>query len=102
MTKSVYTLDKKHTALIKQKFGVGEAKLEQAHEGSANEDHFANNQWGSLLQKTNQTSTRNVKRAIKTSDMALLLMELLVESLAIAILDTLIDCEFQLTHCSLP
>ena len=26
----------------------------------------------------------------------------LVESFAIAILDALIDCEFQLTHCSLP
>ena len=81
---------------------MGEAKLEQAHEGSANEDHFTNNQWGSLLQITNQTCARNMKRAIKTSDMALLLMELLVESLAIAILDTLIDCEFQLTHCSSP
>ena len=67
-----------------------------------NEDHFANNQWGSLLQITNQMCARNVKRAIKTSDMALLLMELLVESLAIAILHTLIDCEFQLTHCSSP
>ena len=42
LTKSVQTLDKKRTALIRRKFGVGEAKLqvEQACEGSANEDHF--------------------------------------------------------------
>ena len=33
--------------------------------------------------------------------MALLLIDL-VESFAIAILDPLIDCEFSLTHCSLP
>ena len=32
------------------------AKLEQARKGSANEDHFANNQWESLLQITNQKS----------------------------------------------
>ena len=38
---------------------------------------------------------------IKTSDMALLLIES-VESFAITILDTLIDCEFPSTHCSLP
>ena len=40
---------------------------------------FANNQWGSLLQITNQKCIRNVKRTIrklKTSDMALLLIEL--------------------------
>ena len=48
LTKSVETLDKKCTAL---KFGVGKAnipqvdKLEQACEGSANEDHFANDQF---------------------------------------------------------
>ena len=57
-------------------------KLEQAREGSANEDHFANNQWGSLLQITNQKCARNVKRTIKT--MALLLIEL-VETFVITI-----------------
>ena len=62
-------------------------ELEQACEGSTNEDHFANN----------QKCARNVKRTIKT-DMALFL----VESFAIAILDTLIDCEFPSTHGSLP
>ena len=36
---------------------------------------------------------RNVKRTIKTSDVALLLTES-VESFAIAILNALIDCEF--------
>jgi len=56
-------------------------KLEHAREGSANEDHFANNQWGSVLQITDQKCARNVKRTIKTSDMALLL----IESFAIAI-----------------
>ena len=75
-------------------------KLEQAHEGSTNEGHFANNQLGSLWQITNEKCARNVKRTIKTSDMALLLIEL-VESFAIAILDVLIDCKFPLTHCSL-
>ena len=49
MTKSVYTLDKKCTALIKRKFGVKYSTLEQAHEGSANEDHFANNQTASAI-----------------------------------------------------
>ena len=49
----------------------------------------------------NQKYARNVKRTIKTSDMALLLIEL-GESFTIAILDMLIDCEFQLTHCCLP
>ena len=42
---------------------------------SSNEDHFVNNQWGSLLRITNQKCTRNVKRTTKTSDMALLLVE---------------------------
>ena len=65
-------------------------KLEQAHEGSVNEGHFANNQWGSLLQITNEKCARNVKRTIKASDMALLLTEL-IESFAITILDVLID-----------
>ena len=41
----------------------------------------------------NNKCARNVKRTIKTSDMALHLTES-VESFAIAILDTLIDCEF--------
>ena len=54
---------------------------------------FANN--------TNQKCARNLKRTIKTSDMALLIREL-VYSFAIAILNVLIDCEFPLTHCSLP
>ena len=63
-------------------------KLEQASEGSVNEDHFANN----------QKCARNAKRTIKTSDMVLLLIKLF----AIAILDAHIDCEFPLTHCSLP
>ena len=51
---------------------------------------------GSLLQITNQKCATNVKSTIKTSDMALLL----IESLAVAIhhLDALIDCEFPLTH----
>ena len=47
---------------------------------------------------TNQKCARNVKRTIKTSDMALLIIEL-VESFAI--LDALIECEFPLTYCSL-
>ena len=64
--------------------------LEQAR--SANKDHFA---------IANQKRARNVKRTIKTSDMALLLVKL-VESFAIAIFDTLTDCEFPLTHCYLP
>ena len=45
--------------------------MEQPRKGSVNEDHFANNQWGSLMQTTNQKWARN---AIKTSDMALLLI----------------------------
>ena len=65
------------------------------HDGSVNEDHFANIQWGSLLQINNQKYARNVKRSIKTSDMVLLLIEL-VASFAIAILDALNDCEFPL------
>ena len=52
------------------------------HDGSVNEGHFANIQWGSLLQINNQKCARNVKRTIKTSDMALILVEL-VESFAI-------------------
>ena len=80
---------------------MGEAKyfttgLEQAH--SANEDHFA---MGITFVIANQKRTRNVKRTIKTSDMVLLFIKL-VESFAIAILNTLIDCKFPLTHCSLP
>ena len=55
-------------------------------EGSANEDHFVNNQWESLLQTANQKCVR---------------IEL-VELFAITILDALIDCEFPLTQCSLP
>ena len=53
-------------------------------EASATEYHFANNQWGSLLQITNQKCARNVKSTMKTSDMALLLIQL-VESFAISI-----------------
>ena len=41
----------------------------------------------------NTKCARNVKRTIKTSDMTLLLTEL-VGSFAIAILDALVDCEF--------
>ena len=41
----------------------------------------------------NNKCARNVKRTIKTSDMALHLTES-VESFAIAILDVLVDCEF--------
>ena len=59
-------------------------QVEQTCEGNVNEDHFANNQWESLLQITIQKCARSVKRTIKTSDMALLLIEL-VESFAIAI-----------------
>ena len=60
-------------------------QVEQARDGSARKHHFAKiNQWGSLLQLTNQKCTTNVKRTIKASDMALLLKEL-VESFAIAI-----------------
>ena len=61
-------------------------KLEQASEGSVNEDHFANN----------QKCARNAKRTIKTSDMVLLHIKLF----AIAILDAHIDCEFPLTLLS--
>ena len=46
LTKTVQTLDKKRTAPIKRKLEVGEAKylqVKQAHEGSANEDHFTKN-----------------------------------------------------------
>ena len=53
------------------------------------------------MQITNQKGARNVKRTIRTLDMALLLIEL-IESFAIAILDALIDCEFPLTYDSLP
>ena len=68
--------------------------LEQAR--SVNEDHFA---MGITFVIANQKCARNVKRTIKT-DMALLFIEL-VESFTIAILDTLINCELPLTHCSL-
>ena len=60
-------------------------KLEQACEGSANEDH---------LQITNQKYTRDVKRTIKTSDMALLFHS----PSPFAIFDVLINCEFPLIH----
>ena len=63
-------------------------KLEQASKGSVNEDHFANN----------QKCARNMKRIIKTPDMVMLLIKLF----ASAIFDALIDCEFPMTHCSLP
>ena len=46
-------------------------KLEQAHKGIANEDHFAKNRWGllhSLVQVTIQKYSRNVRRTIKTSN----------------------------------
>ena len=56
-------------------------KLEQAREGNANEDHFANTQ---LLQITIQKCARNVNRTIKVSDIALPLTEL-VESFVTAI-----------------
>ena len=62
-------------------------KLEQASKGSANENHFANN----------QKCARNSKRTVKTPDMVMLLIKLF----AIAIFDALIDCEFPMTHCSL-
>ena len=67
MTNSVYTLDKKRTALIRRKFGVGKVKLqvEQAREGRANEDHL----------QIDQKCGRDMKRTIKTSDMALRLVE---------------------------
>ena len=57
---------------------------QQACEDNGNKDHFANNQWRSLLQITVQKCVRNVKKPIRTSDMALLLTEL-VESFTIAI-----------------
>ena len=50
-------------------------KLEQAREGGVNQDHFANNQSGSLVQIANHKCARNVKSTIKTSDMVLLLIE---------------------------
>ena len=68
----------------KVKYSTNGQIIEQAREGSANEDDFASNRWGLLLQITNQKCTRNVKMTIKASDMALLLIEL-VESFAIAI-----------------
>ena len=54
-----------HTALIKQKLGVSKENIPQVDNraGSANEDHI----W-------NQKYDRNVKRTIKMSDMALLLI----------------------------
>ena len=61
-----------------------EGTVDSGYKGSANENHFANNQWESLLQITNQKKARSVKRAIITSDVALLLIEL-VESFAITI-----------------
>ena len=66
----------------KAKYSTNGQIIEQAREGSANDDDFASNRWGSLLQITK--CTRNVKKTIKASDMALLLIEL-VESFAIAI-----------------
>ena len=42
---------------------------------------------------TNQKCGRNVKKTIKTSDMALLLIES-IESFTIGIVNALIDCEF--------
>ena len=71
------TLDKKRTALIERKIGVGEAKyststtgsraihvyVEQEREGiNANEDHFA---MGITFAIANQNRARNVKRTIK-------------------------------------
>ena len=99
MTKSVKTLDKKRTALIKQKLGGGggdkwTSYFEQAREGSVDEDHFTNNQGGSLLQIANQKYARNVKRTVKTSDTSLLFIKLFT----ISIFDVLIDCEFPMTH----
>ena len=74
--------------------------LEQACEGSANEDHLA---MGIIFAIANQKRARNVKRPCdnKTLDTALLFVKL-VKSFTIAILKSLIDCEFPLTHCSLP
>ena len=66
-------------------------KLEQAREGSANEDH---------LQITNQKCARDVKRTIETSDMALLFhspSSFRHSPSSFAIFDALIDCEFALT-----
>ena len=48
-------------------------KLEQAREGSANEDHFA---MGITFAIANQEPARNVKRTIKTSDTALLFIKI--------------------------
>ena len=70
--------------------------LEQAR--SADEDHFT---MGITFAIADLKHVKNVKRTVKISDTALLFIKL-VESFAIAILDTLIDCKFQLTHCSLP
>ena len=69
----IQTIDKKHTAVIERKFGVGEAKysttgLEQAC--SANENRFA--MWIAFA-KANQKCARNVKKTIGTSDTALLI-----------------------------
>ena len=91
LTKPIQTLDKKRTALIERKFGVGKGKYsttgqEQAH--SVNEDHFT---MGITFAIANQKCARNVKRTMKTSDMALLF----IASFAITILDVLIECEFR-------
>ena len=47
--------------------------LDQAREGSANKDHFA---MGITFAIANQKHTRNVKRTIETSDVALLFIKL--------------------------
>ena len=71
-------------------------KLGQAHEGSANYDHAVNNQWGSLLQivvcQECEKDYKNIRHGTASHKIGF----------AIAILDALIDCEFLLTHCSLP
>ena len=66
----------------------------QACKGSANEDHFA---MGITFAIANLKCARDVKRTIKTSDTALLF----IKSFTITILDTLINCEFLLTHSTM-
>ena len=93
MTKSVYTLDKKHTVLIK--FGVVEGKF-QVDKSKSKQAKVVRMriQWQLLLQITSQKCAKNVKR---TTDMTLLLIAVNHSPSPFAILDAL-DCEFPLTH----
>ena len=100
MTNSVYTLDKKRTALIKQNFGVPRQnsphvdKLKHAKVVQTkitlqitNGDHFANNQ--SEVRQNSEKDYKTIRHGTASHR---------IESFAIAILDTLIDCEFPLDY----